>query len=169
MSKFWKIVMWILIILVAAGIAGVFWAKSVWDKITFGMPRLIALNLNGLTAADLQTMLVSGGSREVIATIGMDVTNKNNFSIPFSSLKVKLIYNGQVIAESSDMLKGNNKVPENGVLSVVDDVKITLNTSGLQMLIDKAVKGKTSVDLKTSVKVFGIPLPKKFDTVTFEF
>lgn len=168
MSRAWKIVMWVLIIFVAIGITGFFWAKSVWDKISFGMPRIKALNLNGLTLADIKK-LIPGDSKVITATTEMDVINKNGFSIPFSNLRVKMFYKGQPIAETSNLIAGENRVPANGTFTGVDDVKITLSNAGIQMLIDKLVNGKITLDYKIMVKVFGIPLPKALQTQTLEF
>lgn len=169
MSRAWKIVMWVIIIVVVVGFAGLMWAKSVWDNISFGMPRVTGLNLNGLTLADLKNLLLQGGSKDVSARLEMDVVNQNSFSIPFSNLKVKLIYKGQPIAETSNLISGQNRVPANGTFTGVDDVKITLSNAGIQMLIDKLVNGKVTLDYKIMVKVFGIPLPKALQTQTLEF
>jgi len=169
MSKGLKIFFIILAVLAALAAAAFFWGKSVWDKITFGMPRLVGLNLNGLTLKDLANAVFAGGEKEVTATLSMDVVNKNNFSIPFSRLKVLLLYNDQAIAETSNMISGKNVIPANGTFTGTDVVKIILNASGIQMLIDKITNGKVILQYKIVVWIFGIPLPKAFSTYTLEF
>lgn len=168
MSRTWKIVLIVLAVLAALGITAFFWGKSVWDKITFGIPRLVGLNLNGLTATDLANITFAGGQKEVTATLSMDVINRNNFSIPFSNLKVKLFYNNQEIAETSNMLEGKQSVPANGTFTGTDTVKVILNGAGIQMLIDKITKGAATLEYKIMVKVFGIPLPKAFQSYTLD-
>lgn len=169
MSRAFKIIMWVIIIFAVIGITGIIWAKSVWDKISFSMPRIKAMNLNGLTLADLKNALLQDESKDVSTTLEMDVVNKNNFSIPFSNLKVKLFYQDRPIAETSNLLEGQQRIPANGTFTASDDVNITLSKAGTQMLIDKLVSGKINLDYKIIVKVFGIPLPKSLQTQTLEF
>lgn len=162
--KSWQIVLIVVLIFGIAFATFFFWGKSVWDKITFGKPRLLGLNLNGITLTELANLAVSGTPKEVTATIAMDVKNDNNFSIPFSSLKVKLFYKGAEIAATSDLLSATNQVPANGTFTGTDTVKIILNGAGIDMLIDKLTAKQITLDYKIMVKVFGIPLPKSLQT-----
>lgn len=156
-----RIFLWILaIIAVLAIITFMFiipWGKGVWDKISFSAPKLQALDLKGLTIDDLKKLAISGGSKDITVTLGMDIKNDNNFSISFSTLKVELYYKGTLIAKTEDnswhTLSANSVYPFSSV------VNITLNGAGLQMMIEKLVKGKTSVDFKTDIRVYGIPVP----------
>lgn len=166
--KAWKIVLIVIAVLGALAAAAFFWGKSVWDKIGFGIPRLTGLNFNGLTLTDLANIALTGQQKEATANVAMDVVNQNNFSIPFSSLRVKLFYNGQAIAETSDLLAQKQSVPANGTLTVNDTVKIYLNDAGVQFLLDKLKDGKATLDYKIMVKVFGIPLPKALQTYTLD-
>lgn len=167
-SKTWKIVIWVLLIFAALGIGGFFWAKSVWNKISFGKPQLLNLNLNGLTLTDLTNVAFNGVQKQVTATVQMDIKNENSFSIPFSSLKVKFFYSGTEIAETSDLLAGNARVPANGTFTGTDTVTITLSNTAVQMLIDKLTNKKATVDYKIMVKVFGIPIPASLQNQSFE-
>lgn len=169
MAKWLKIVLIVLVIFAVLGFTGFIWAKNVWNKITFGKPRLQGLNLNGLTPVDLANALFNSISKDITVTLAMDVKNDNNFSIPFSSLKVKLFYNDAVIAETSDMLSGKQSVAANATFTATDTVTVTLNDAGLNMLIEKAKGNKVKIDYKILVKVFGIPLPKALQTQSFEF
>lgn len=161
MSTGMKIFMWILVIIaVLAVVTFVFiipWGKGVWNKISFSKPKLQALDLKGLTLPDLQSLALSGGSKDVSVTLGMDIKNDNNFSISFSTLKVQLYYKGTMIAETTD--NAWHSIPANSVYPFSSIVNITLNGAGLQMIIEKLVTGKTSVDLKTDIRVYGFPVP----------
>ena len=166
--KAWKIILIVLLVLGALGAAAFFWGKSVWDKIGFGKPRITGLNLSGITPADLANIAFTGLQREVTADIAMDVVNQNNFSIPFSSLRVKLFYNGEAIAETSDLLAQKQSVPANGTLPVNDTVKLILSGATAQMIEDKIRNGIATLQYKIMVKIFGIPLPKALQTYTLD-
>ena len=166
--KTWQIVGLVVVIFAVLAAIAFFWGKSVWDKIAFGKPRLTGLNLSGLTLDDLANIAFTGLQKEVTADIAMDVVNQNNFSIPFSSLRVKLFYNGEAIAETSDLLAQKKSVPANGTLSVSDTIKIILSDVGAQLAIDKIKNGKAMLEYKIMVKIFGIPLPKAFQTYTLD-
>ena len=166
--KAWKIVLIVLAVMAALGAAAFFWGKSVWNKIAFGKPRLTGLNLNAITLTDLANIAFTGLQKEVTADIAMDVVNQNNFSIPFSSLRVKLFYNGETIAETSDLLAQKKSVPANGTLSVSDMIKLILSGATAQMIEDKIKNGKATLEYKIMVKIFGIPLPKALQTYTLD-
>jgi LEA14-like dessication related protein len=166
--KPWKIIIIILLVLAAAGAIAFFWGKSVWDKITFGVPRVLGLDFNGITLEDAASIVLAGSQKEINALIAMDVSNKNNFSIPFSSLKVELLYNGQTIAETSDAFTQKQSIPANGVLYATDNVKIILSGAAAQLALDKLQNGKATINYKIKLNVFGIPLPKSFQTFSME-
>lgn len=161
MSKGLKIFLWILAIIAVLAVLTfaviIPWGKGVWDKISFSKPTLQALDLKGLTLADLKSMALSGGSRDVTVTLGMDIKNDNNFSISFSTLKIKLYYKGTLIAETED--NAWHTLPANSVYPFSSIVSITLNGAGLQMILEKVATGKTSVDMKTDIRVYGISVP----------
>lgn len=161
MSTGLKIFLWILAIIVVLAIVTVAviipWGKGVWDKISFSTPKLQALDLKGLTLDDLKKLALSGGSKDVTVTLGMDIKNDNNFSISFSTLKVELYYKGTLIAKTAD--NAWHTIPGNSIYPFSSIVNITLNGAGLEMIIEKLVKGKTSVDLKTDIRVYGFPVP----------
>lgn len=168
MKQGWKIFWIVVVIFAAAGTAAFFWGKSIWNKITFGVPRLLNLNLNGITLLDLSNIAFNGASKEVTATVQMPVNNGNNFAIPFSSLKVMFYYKGTQIAETSDLLAGAASVPANGTFTGTDTVKIILNAAGINMLIDKITQKKIMLDYKISAKVFGIPIPSSLQNQSVE-
>lgn len=161
MSTGVKIFLWILaIIVVLAIITFAFiipWGKGVWDKISFSTPKLQALDLKGLTLADLKKLALSGGSKDVTLTLGMDIKNDNNFDISFSTLKVEIYYKGTLIAKTQD--NAWHTIPKNSMYPFSSIVDITLNGAGLQMILEKVVSGKTSVDFKTDIRLYGFPVP----------
>ena len=161
MSTGVKILVWTLVILgVLALLVFVFvipWGKKVWDKITFSQPRLEALDLQGLSLADLANIAFTGQTKEVTAVLGMDIKNENNFSIPFSNLRAQLFYQDVLIAETTD--NRSYTVPANGSLAFSNPVKIILNNAGGQLLIEKASGRQPIIDYKINANVFGIPLP----------
>lgn len=161
MSRGVQILLWVLAILAVLALIIYFlvvpWATKVWDRITFSVPRLQGLDMKGLTLADIANIAFSGEEREVDAQLGMDIKNENNFSIPFSKVRAKLFYEGQLIAETTD--NASHLVPANGVLPLSNLVKIRLNDAGGRIVIDK-LQGKTPViDYVIDANVYGIPLP----------
>lgn len=168
MSRTWKIVLLVITVFAVLLTIAFFWAKSAWDKIGFGKPRILGLNLSGISATDLANIVFTGAEKEVTATLEMDVVNQNNFSIPFSNLKVKLFYNNLAIAETSNLLEGKQAIPANGTFTATDTVKILLNNAGIQMITDKITNGKVMLEYKIMVKVFGIPLPKSLQSNTLD-
>lgn len=159
MSTGVKIFLWILLILAVLAVIGFFWVKSIWDSISFSPPSLQGLNLQGLTLTDLASIAFEGQSKTVTVTLAMAIKNDNNFSIPFSNMKVKLYYDNTIIAETSNLISGKQVVPANGALTVSDTVNVILNNAGGKLLIDKINGGHPSIDYSISLKVFGIPLP----------
>lgn len=168
MSKGLKIFLFVLAAVSTLAFLAFMWGKSVWDKISFGKPRITGLDFNNLSLIDLANIAFTGGQQEVTANIGIDIANQNSFAIPFSSLKVKLLYNDEVIGQTSDMLAQKQSVPANGTLPLNDTVKIILNNAGAQLLTDKIKNGKATLQYKIMVKVFGIPLPKGLQTHTLD-
>lgn len=161
MSKGIKILLWVLAILAILALLIYFfaipWFTKIWDNITFSTPYPQDLNLNGLTLNDLANIAFTGQTKEVNARIGMDIKNENDFAIPFSKVKATLLYNDQVIAETSD--NASHLVPANGTFAFSNVVNILLNNAGGQLLIDK-LSGKTPViDYVVNANVYGIPLP----------
>lgn len=159
MKKGLQILIWIVVIIAVIAVFAFFWGKGVWNKISFSVPRPEGLDLQGLTLADLANIALTGQTKTVTATLSMDIKNDNNFSIPFSNIRVRMIYNDVVIAETSDMLAQNKVVPANSVLTVSDKVNIILNNAGGNLLIEKIKGGHPRIDYVISVRVFGIPLP----------
>lgn len=161
MSTGLKIFLWTLAILAVLALLIYFlvvpWATKVWDRITFSVPQLQDLDLKGLNLQDLANIAFTGQAKEVNARLGMDIKNENDFAIPFSKVKAKLLYNDQVIAETQD--NASHLVPANGTLSLSNVVDIILNNAGGQLLIDK-LSGKTPViDYEINANVYGLPLP----------
>lgn len=163
-----KIIGIIIAVLAILAIIAYFWGKSVWEKITFGNPRVLGLDFNDLTLQDIANIALTGQPREINALVTMDINNQNNFPIPFSSLKVQLFYNGDLIAETSDAFTQNQSLPANGTLYATDNVKILLSGTSAQMAQDKIKNGKITLQGRTIVKIFGIPLPKSFQTYTLQ-
>lgn len=161
MSTGLKIFLWILAIIaflaLVVYVVIIPWGKGVWDKISFSTPKLQTLDLKGLTLDDLKKLALSGGSKDVTVTLGMDIKNDNNFSIQFSTLKVEIYYKGTLIAKTEDNTW--HTIPGNSIYPFSSIVNITLNGAGLQMILEKAITGKTSVDFKTDIRVYGIPVP----------
>lgn len=161
MSKGVRILLWVLAILAVLALVIYFlvvpWATKVWDRITFSLPRLQGLDLKGLTLQDIINIAFTGGEKEVEAQLGMDIKNENGFSIPFSKVKAKLFYEGQLIAETTD--NASHLVPANGALALSNPVKIRLNDAGGRLVIEK-LQGKTPViDYEINANVYGVGLP----------
>ena len=161
MSKGVKILLWVLAILAVLAVIVYFlvvpWGKKAWDNVTFSVPRIESWDLNGLNLNDLANIAFTGTEKPVDIRLGMDVMNKNSFSILFSNIKAQLFYNGIQIAETTD--NASHTVPANGTLPLSSVVKVTLNATGGQLLLDKLVLGKTPViDYIISANVFGIPI-----------
>lgn len=157
MSTGLKIFLWIIAILAVLAIIGYFlvipWAKKAWDNITFSKPVPESLNLQGINTSDFQNIVASGGSKDIFLTLGMDIENKNNFSIPFSA-KINSFYNGVPISET----KISDTIPANGTLHVSAPVTITLSRAQIQMLAEKLQGKKVPVDYTIDLSVYGIPL-----------
>lgn len=156
-----KIILIIVIILAVLLAIGFFWGKSAWDKVNFSVPTLQALDLQGLTIQDLESIVLTGSAKEVKAGLSMSIKNDNNFAIPFGKLKAKLYYSGVLIAETSPALASQVfTVLPNSSLSVSDTVTIVINgAAAKQMVIEKAKGGHPKIDYTVKVSVFGIPLP----------
>lgn len=166
--KLLKIIGIILLVLAILAAIAFFWGKSIWDKITFGVPKVLGLDFNGITLADIANIVLTGQPKEVNALITMDVVNQNNFPIPFSSLKVKLFYNDQLLAETSDAFTQKQSIPANATLYATDNVKILLSGAAAQLAKDKIQNGHVTLNYKVMVKIFGIPLPKSFQTYSLQ-
>ena len=164
MSKGWKIFWVVLILLVIIGIAfGVMqyykW-KGIWKKITFSKPIPTALDLKGLTLADLVNISFGGQERNISTTLEMLITNNSDTEITFNNLKIKLFYKGQIITETSDVLYNTNYVlPANGVVPIKDTINISVNTAG-EFLKEKILGGHPIVDYTVDLSVNGIPIGK---------
>lgn len=168
MSTGLKIFLWILAILAVIAVIAFFWAKSIFDKVNFSAPKLYSLDLQGLTLNDLVKIALEGSQKEVKVTLGMDISNANSFSIPFSNMNVKMYYAGAIIAQTSPALQNQKFVlPANGNLSVTDNISIVLNPEGIKMLIEKIKGGQPKIDYKIGLKVFGIPLPSIQNSFTW--
>ena len=162
MSTGLKIFWWIIFTLIALAILGFIiwkvWGEKyftrIWDNITFSKPVPERLDLQGVTLADLQNILTSGQSKTITLALGMDITNKNNFAIPFSA-KIKSYYQGALLAET-DTVSGT--VPANGVYHVSAPVSIVLSGAQIQILIAKIQGQKVDIDYTIELSLFGIPL-----------
>lgn len=159
MSKGMKIFVWVLVIIAILAVIAFVWGKNAWDKVSFSAPKLQGFNLQGLSAADLAAIALTGSTKQINATIAMEVKNGNSFSIPFSNMNVQMFYNGTLIAESSPLLAAKNKVPANGSLTLFDTVTITLNRAGGKLLYEKVTNKNPVIDYTIGIRIFGIPIP----------
>lgn len=173
MNKVLKIFLWILaIIAILAIVAFITWKawgekklSEIWDNITFSKPVPQGLDLQGATLADLQNIITTGQSKTITLTLGMDIQNKNNFSIPFSA-KIKSSYNGTPIADT-DTISGT--IPKNDTYHGSAPVTITLSGAQLQILIQKAQGKKVAIDYTIDLSLFGIPLSWFGYTITDKY
>ena len=164
MSKGWKIFWWIfviiLIILIVIGIFQYYKWKGIWEKIHFSKPIPTALNLQGLTLADILSAAFTGTQKDITATLAMSITNDSDTDITFNNMKVKLLYNGSLISETSETLANTNFVLKaHDTLQVSDTINIRLNTAG-DFLKEKVLGGHPSVDYTVDLSVYGIPVGK---------
>lgn len=162
MSKGWQIFWIVLIILVVIGIAfGIMqyykW-KQIWEKITFSKPIPTALDLKGVTVADLVNIGFGGENREIQTTLKMFITNDSDTEITFNNFRIVLSYNGQIITQTTDTLYNTNFIlPANGVLPVQDTVNISVNRA-VEFLKEKLMGGIPIVKYKVDLSVYGIPV-----------
>lgn len=142
-------------ILLIAGIYLYIQAKTIWDKITFDF-------VQGFRAIDISSFkpdqLILTGQTKINPTIGITITNKNNFDIPFKDMKSTIYYGGTIIGDTSDDLYSKTLVVKrNSNLTVTDPVNIYLNQAGGKLLLEKA-KGKhpdLSYTIKLKIQLFG--------------
>lgn len=159
MNKALKIFLWIIVVIIIVAAVGFFWGKSSWDKINFSKPAIQGLDLQGLTAADLVGIALTGQTKTVTVALGMAIQNENNFSVPFSNMKIKFFYGDTLIAETSDSFSQKNfTLPANGTLAVNDTVNIILNNAGGQLLIEKIKGNNVQLNYTIGISVFGIPI-----------
>lgn len=168
MKKFWKIVGIIIGILVILAVLGWIWwetyGKFIWDKITFQNVSFSDADFKGLTLQDIPDILLKGEQRQITATLGLQIANENNFSIPFCYLSAELFYKGNPIAKTSDNLANTCfRIPAQGQpnnpYTISDPIAITLGVGGVQLITDKLLGGKPQIDYEVSLRVFGIPIP----------
>lgn len=167
MNKALKIFLWIIVILAVLAAFAFFFGKNYWDKISFSKPQIHGLDLQGLTLGDFVNAAFTGTERTINATLGIDIKNDNSFSIPFGNMKIKLLYNNVVVAQTSDAF-ANQKftVPANGTLTVSDTINVLLNNAGA-FLVEK-IKGKhPQMDYVINLRVSGIPLPSIKNSFTW--
>lgn len=168
MSKIWKIVIWVLAILAILALIAFITFKSVWDKISFSIPRLTGLDLQGLTLNDFLNIALSGTQKEVTVGIAMDIKNDSNISIPFKVYSIGISYNGETIAKSSEALSSQKfTLPAHGLVTISDTVKVILNNAGGNLLIEKLKGGKPELQYNIMFSIFGIPIPYKGDSFTW--
>lgn len=160
MSKGVKILLWIVVIIAVLAIIGFIWAKNAFDKISFSVPRLQGLDMQGLTLNDLAKIALEGGQKELKVSLAMDAKNENNFSIPFGNMLVKMYYGSTLIASTSPSLENKKFVlPAKGSVTVSDTINIILNTAGAKLLIEKLKGGHPQINYSIGLRVFGIPIP----------
>ena len=134
------------------------WVKKGWDKVSFKV-YFKSADLSGITLADLVAGVLTGG-KNVNVVIGADITNGNTYQIVFSGLKVKLSYQGTVIAETSEGLASKKFiVPANGTLQIQDNATVILNKSGINILKEKIGGNGSTITYTVNVRVFGISIP----------
>ena len=164
MSKGWQIFWLGLILLLVIGIIfGIFqyykW-KDIWEKITFSKPIPTALDLKGLTLADLVNIGFGGPQKDISASLKMFITNDSTTEVTFNKLRVTLLYKGQIITQTSDKLYNTNYVlPAGGVEEVEDTINISVNTAA-DFLKEKVLGGHPVVDYTVDLSVNGIPIGK---------
>lgn len=159
MSTGVKILLWIVVILIIATVIGFTWGKKAWDKISFSKPDLQGLDLQGLTINDFLNSAFVGTERNISATLGMTIKNENNFSIPFGNMKIQLLYNNIIVAETSNMLSMQKFIiPAKGNLAISDTINVQLSKAGT-FLIEKIKGNHPQMDYKINLSVFGIPIP----------
>lgn len=155
MSTVAKIFLWIAIALVVLIGFASYWGKGVWDKITFSKPVPKSLSLNGLTLADLADIALTGKSKTVDVTVGMNIKNDNSFPIPFT-LIVELSYKGTDIFQT-DKISGT--IPANSTYPVLAPAKITLSKAGAGFVSEKIRGGHPKIDYVLDLSLFGIHIP----------
>lgn len=160
MKKFLTILLVLIIISIPLAI---WYAKSVWDKISFN-PYFVSADFQGLTLKDIPAILASGEKKTVQATLGMQVKNDSNVSITFGSLKATLYYEGNIIGQTSDSLASkkftSDAHSQDATPPITDVVNIVLSQATAKLLIDKITGVKPQIDYEISLSVLGIPITK---------
>lgn len=159
MSKGVKIALWSLATLLVAGVTwGIWYGKKIWNKLAFQDFSITGVNFHGLTLKDIPDIIKSGTSKNITITIGINIKNDNNFSIPFCYLNIKLLYKGVEIARTSDTLANTcYSIPANGVLPISDTINIVLNNAGINMAVEKLTGGKAKIDYEVELNVLHVP------------
>lgn len=173
MKKGWKIFWIILIILIIIGIIILAYKqyqkwKGVWDNISFSKPIPTNLDLKGLTLQDFLTgTFLTGKPIDVDADLKMFVTNNSDTTVSFDKFRIKILYNGQLITETSEKLYNDNFVLEKkdtntgkpGLAEVKDTININVNKA-TDFLKQKALGNHPKLDYKVDINVNGIPVSK---------
>lgn len=168
MSKAWKIVLIVLLIIVVLAVIAFFWAKSIWDKISFGKPRIRGLDLQGLSLADLVNIAFAGASKTITANIELDIKNDSGTSIPFRIYKIRLVSNGTVISETSEQIVQKKfSLPARGSVTIADTITFNINDVVGNILIEKAKGNSVQLEYQIVFSLFGIPVPYHGDTFTW--
>lgn len=167
MKKFWKIAGWGLLVLgVLALSVWVWWevkGKKWWDKVTLKNFNWSA-DLSGWNLQDIENIISSGESKQIPATIQVDVDNQNNFSLPFCYAKTRLYYKGNLLSSTSDtlaqkcfLIPGKRKSNTPYPLSL--PLILTVDRAGTgQLLVDKALGQNPEIDAEIDLSILGIPL-----------
>lgn len=153
------------ILLAISVVFALWWTKRAWSKITFNL-KAENIDLGGISIEDIAAILLTGQTqnRKVIISLNADIKNDNSFSIPFSVKKIKLFYQGSLIAETSDALAIQKfEVQQKSSLSVKDNLNVILNTASIKLLKEKLLlKQQPVIDYYVKIKILKIPFPLSF-------
>ncbi|KKQ35810.1 MAG: hypothetical protein US53_C0070G0009 [Candidatus Woesebacteria bacterium GW2011_GWA1_37_7] len=153
------------ILLAISIIFALWWVKRAWSKVTINL-KVENIDLGGITIEDIAAILLTGQtqSAKVIITLNADIKNDNSFSIPFSIKKIKLFYQGSLIAETSETLAIQKfEVQQKSSLSVKDNLNVLLNTTSIKLLKEKVLlKQQPVIDYYVKIKILKIPFALSF-------
>ena len=156
MKKFLIILVSLFII---SSLLAAWWMARTWKKINFKL-SVKNIDFGGITIQDIAAIALLGQTKDRKITLGADITNDNNFSIPFRILKAKLLYEGTLIGETSEELaKQKFEVPANQTLSISDTVNVILSKDSVKLLTQGVSKQQPVIDYVIKIKLLKIPFP----------
>lgn len=161
MKKFWIAVA---IIVPLGFIIGLMvWGNNIWKKIKFGIPYIKKIDLKGRTPSDLINAfksLAGIGQYDLdIITLGFDIKNDSNTSIPISDIEIQLFYEGVEVGATSPNLKQKRTITKGGTAHIEDTPHIILNEQSGRLLTHIFTKQKPEIEFKVKLKMYGIPIP----------
>lgn len=141
----------VLVVLIAVAVS---YAIKTWNRIVF----TFAFKGIDLSTLNIQSLLASGQTSARLL-LGVNIKNRNDFSIPFDKMKVWLYYENTLIAESSGNLYAQSfRIPANGEIDVTDYVNVYINQASGKLVKEAVAKKDPKVNYTVKITIFGLRL-----------